>query len=502
MDVSPRFRSFFFGQTLNSIGIPFLFGCLIFALLSDLLALVLVCGIFVVLLLLGICFRKTGFFSIFLLALVGLALCVIVVGVQRQKDARLSDQYDQKCVTVSGVVTRCSDQEFDLSARLPHRAKIRVKSDRLPKVGDMVQVTLTLSSRVSDAWKQENVDLKGVLQNDFQVKGSHIGYAFLGNLRRSIADAFGGSREGGFLRAVLLSDRTRLSQLDTETFRRIASSHLIAISGLHITQFLAVFAWMIRIFGIGQRKRALLMIPIILFLFFITQGTVSVFRAVVMAILPLIADFFFRPGDSVTALVFAACLLAVQNVQILTCASFVLSFSSTFGILVAGSVLCEGITLRFQESKIGKKEILAKWCFALFCLFIISLSAFVFSFPFQLLLFGESVVLAPLFSLILPPMFSLCLALGMLTCFAFFIRPIGTFFLWVSRSMVGAFLRFCDTLASAAPPALELGDVSALAAMVLILILVALMATRRKVISVLYVFLGILIASMVLLPIF
>lgn len=496
MDVSPRFRSFFFGQKLNSIGILFLFGCLVFVLLSRTIAFALLGAV--------ACFLTTALFflrkkedrTMVLLFLVGLALSLIVFGIQEYKRETLFSQYHQKSVEVRGVVTSSSEESFNLLVKTPFSAKVRVASKSVPETGDVICVTLALSAANSDVLKQENVLFEGTFSDGWLVEDHHFFYSTLGKIRFAIASAFGESREGGFLRAILLSDRKDLSKEDTISFRKTASSHLIAISGLHISQFVGIFLFVMRILGIGERKRAVLMIPVVLFLFFVTSGTISIFRASLMAILPMIATCFRRPGDSVTSLVFAAFVLVCQNIYTLTSASFLLSFSSTLGILVAGSPLCEGISLRFQESKVGKKSKLAKWCFVLFSLFIISVSSFVFSFPFQLLLFGKVSISAPLFALILIPMFSLCLGIGMFTCFTIPIKPIGQFFLWLSRGLVGAFLHLNERMAASSPKTLELGNFSAVVAILMLGILLFLLATRRKVVSVLYLYAGILIFAL------
>ena len=329
--------------------------------------------------------------------------------------------------------------------------------------------------------------------------GENLGYRFIGFVRQRISDSLGSGREGGFLKTILLGDRSQLSSQDQRAFRKTSSSHLLAISGLHVARMLGVFGALLRYLPLSRRVRSLLMLPILMLLLLVTGSSVSVFRAVVMAAFPLVGECFQRRSDSVTSLVFAACLLASWEPFSVLSPSFLLSFSATFGIVAVASPLGEAFYFSISEDHL----VHGKWRGPLSLLmqsFIVSSVTFVFTFPFQLLLFGTVSPLSPLYALFLIPLFSPCLIMGLASAFAALLGVFSDAVKHVAVWGCGVFLDFHAFAASGAPETMELGVWAPIPAFAVIGVLLFCMIRRTKLIAVVHLHAVMLACSLILFP--
>ena len=126
----------------------------------------------------------------------------------------------------------------------------------------------------------------------------------------------------------------------TEDFRSTRTSHLLAISGLHVGVILALSlgaaAWLV-----GRRRQLYLLLPLgAIWLYALLSGmSPSVERAAIMGSVFLLALAVGRPRSILHALVLAAAVMAGLEPQVLEQVSFQLSITAVAGIaLVIPSV--------------------------------------------------------------------------------------------------------------------------------------------------------------------
>ncbi len=407
MDSSPRFEPLFFRRYANCAGIPFLLFLFLSTLFSQpLLLLFLLLFVFLILTALSYFsrYRKE-----FLFVLAGLALASVIIGVARS---------DRVCIgrfvgtdwEGEGRVITASSEEITVKLRLPgvfFPVEVKVESEEERQVGEILFFSLAFSESNGE-W-----DLCARENDPAQQRGRNCFYFALGQVRARLQKELGVLPQGSFYRAVLLGDRSGLSAEVKDAFRRTASSHLLAISGLHVTQILWFFHLFLSLLPIPEKGRKGILIFLLPLLFFLTGGSVSVFRASVMTAFPLLGGLLHRRSDSVTALIFAGVLLCACDPACITDPSFLLSFFATFSILVAASPFCRWL----WETFFAGKGIFSKFIFWVHSSFVISVFSSVFLFPFQILLFSEGNILAPLFALILIPLFTPCLLVGLMSCF-------------------------------------------------------------------------------------
>ena len=496
MTASVRFPSLFFRQDLNSIGIPFLavsFLLLLFLHWSVVLLASLCALLF---LFFAIFFRKGESGRIFLLASLGVALALLSYGFHLRGEERAAKMRGQT-LTAEGYITQTEKDSAVLSvysvSGKPSFEKILIKGKHAFHQGDKLKGEVLLSAS-SEKNKEEGIDLASY---DFSLErvGKSYFLSFVASLRTAFAENLGTHRAGGFYRAILLGDKNFLSAEDEEAFRRADSSHLLAISGLHISFLFGLVYFFIRYLPLGKRLRYALILPIIFLLFFFTDGSVSVFRASVMAAFPLVGKFFSRRSDSVTALVFAACLLAFFNPRCLLTPSFLLSFAATFSIVYASSHLVEAL-----ERKIvlcGRLFRLLRKIFLYFLsALVISSVLFVFTFPVQVLLFDEIRPLAPLFAVVLIPLFSPCLLFGVFKGIFFFVPFLSSAIATVSDGYATFYLDLVHSLARVAFEPVAAGSAGFFLALFVLALLLGGVIAGVRVKNLLYLYLGIVLLSL------
>lgn len=138
----------------------------------------------------------------------------------------------------------------------------------------------------------------------------------------------------GLADAILLGYRRTVEREDLNIFARVGLSHMIAISGSHITILSAMIINFLLALGF-HRRRALKLIFIFLFLYPLVTGlSASAVRSAIMGALAFLAIYYQRTSSLTKSLVFAAALMLAGNPSLLRDdIGFQLSFLAILGII-------------------------------------------------------------------------------------------------------------------------------------------------------------------------
>lgn len=150
------------------------------------------------------------------------------------------------------------------------------------------------------------------------------------NLIQTANDCFP-SDTAFFARALLLGDRTDVDYETNTAFKVSGISHIIAVSGLHVSiLFSVVFLFT------GKRRvlTSIIGVPIVLLFAAVAGFTPSITRASLMQILMMLALLFDKEYDPATALSFACLVMLAVNPMVITSASFQLSGGCMAGIFL------------------------------------------------------------------------------------------------------------------------------------------------------------------------
>ena len=144
------------------------------------------------------------------------------------------------------------------------------------------------------------------------------------------------------LAGFLLGDTRGVPDQLTEQFRAAGLTHLTAVSGENVAFVLALFAPLLRRFGL--RGRVLAALAVLVCFGTMTRWEPSVLRAIAMAVVALVAGYLGRPTVGLRVLVLAATALLLADPFLLHQVGFLLSCAASLGI----AVLARPITARLH----------------------------------------------------------------------------------------------------------------------------------------------------------
>ena len=151
-------------------------------------------------------------------------------------------------------------------------------------------------------------------------------------LRHSIGqqiDALFAPDVAGFAKALLIGDSSGMSYEDSSAFSVSGISHIIAVSGLHVSILCSVIAWLC------WHKRyltAVIGIPVLVLFAAVAGFTPSVVRACVMQAMVMLSMVLDKEYDPATALSAAVLFILLLNPLTVTSVSFQLSVACLIGI--------------------------------------------------------------------------------------------------------------------------------------------------------------------------
>lgn len=176
-------------------------------------------------------------------------------------------------------------------------------------------------SGTPDGWRETLYQWKGKLKNVYQTLLPE--------------------RVSGILITMVLGDKSLLDGEVKEAYQTVGISHILAISGLHVSVIGMMIYRLLRKTGFGFWGAG---IPAAVLLWsygeMVGLGS-SVFRAVCMFLLLIAAQALGRSYDSLNALGFAAICLLYENPGILFYAGFQLSFGAVLGVVLLGKIVRE-----------------------------------------------------------------------------------------------------------------------------------------------------------------
>ena len=143
-----------------------------------------------------------------------------------------------------------------------------------------------------------------------------------------------GPRSAAIATAILIGDRTGLSDEDQRRLQDAGTYHVIAISGGNIAIFTVMLLFAGRLCGVPARATSLAVIVALLFYGEIAGGTASVSRAISAAIVFLIARVVDHRGSTLNTVAVAACLAVALSPAMVVDTGFLLSFSATVAIVL------------------------------------------------------------------------------------------------------------------------------------------------------------------------
>ncbi|MFT9487033.1 MAG: DNA internalization-related competence protein ComEC/Rec2 [Tepidibacillus sp.] len=224
----------------------------------------------------------------------------------------------------------------------------------------------------------------------------------------------------GFLKALLLGEDQQISEELKEDFSILGLSHLLAISGLHLSMITFVIFWLLTKIGLTREHIAITAGFVLIGYMFLTGASASVVRATLMALLMFYGLIYKRALFSLQSLATAFILMTFYQPMWIYDIGFQLSFVVT-------------LTLIWGYSRVEKRiPIKQRWLRSTLTVLIITQFA---SFPLAFYYFHQYSLLSWLGNFLFVPIFSMVIPVSFaLLFFSFFsfnlIEPLASILNW------------------------------------------------------------------------
>ena len=190
-----------------------------------------------------------------------------------------------------------------------------------------------------------------------------------------------------YLNAFILGDNKEIDKNIISSYQMNGISHLLAISGMHITIISSLLLFIINRISKHKKTNYLIVILILLFYVFLTGYTPSVIRATFLFICLTIKKIFNLKTETIYFLILIFSLYLFYNPYIIYNIGFIFSFVITFFLILYSDYL------QTKKSYISK-------------IFLVSLVSFIVSIPILINNFFEINLLSPFINIIFVPLVS------------------------------------------------------------------------------------------------
>ncbi len=217
-----------------------------------------------------------------------------------------------------------------------------------------------------------------------------------------------------FSSALLLGDKYAISPEVNDVFRSCGISHIVVVSGMHLSIITMIVSKVIYKFIKGRIISSTVIIVFIVSFAVMTGFGFSVRRAMVVQLVLIFGGMFRRRADSLNSLGLAALLIILPNPYAAADVGFQLSLLSTMGILILSNRLYYPAINRIEKVKFFKLRPVLWITKTVLGTFFTSLSAFVFTLPIMILIFEGFSLVSILVNVLIVPFMTLALMFSLL----------------------------------------------------------------------------------------
>ena len=286
-------------------------------------------------------------------------------------------------------------------------------------------------------------------------------------------------REAGFLRAMVLGDGSGISEADMTNFRQLGVSHILVVSGMHITVLAGFLQLLLKRLPVRKAVGNALTALVILLFLALSGFQPSASRGAAMFVVLLLADSAGRRSDGLNSLGLAVLAVCLFNPFAGGDLGFALSVTATLGIVLLYQPLA-----RVFLGKPGKGLAFKLWKPAAVSL-AATAAALLGTFPVQMAVFGGFPLLLPVANFLMAVPGTAVLYLGFCGSFLTLLpatAPLAAPFVWAAGWASRLLLRMAQTLSQWKGTFLSLssGPLLAVTAGLLLLLIAAVLVGKDR----------------------
>lgn len=170
--------------------------------------------------------------------------------------------------------------------------------------------------------KKNNINIISIIANKFREK-------IIKNMKQILP-----KETCNLTLGILIGYTEEMSEKIKESFKDASLSHMLAVSGSHISYIIVGVSFLIEKIKCEKRTSKILTIIVLLFFMFLTGFTPSVIRACIMGITMMISEIIYKENDFICSICFSALIILIINPFTIYNAGFKLSFGGAIGIVV------------------------------------------------------------------------------------------------------------------------------------------------------------------------
>ncbi len=276
---------------------------------------------------------------------------------------------------------------------------VAFSSDMELERGDIISGKMKLGDpdeRSRSYYKSRNV-FAAAEETELDYKGTELDFTDKLNIINSRLSArlilFMGEEDGGINASLLLNNKTWMPEKFDVAVRNLGISHLIALSGMHLTVICGLFNLFIS--RLGAKGKRIAIIPIVIFYVLLTGFCASIVRAGFMLIVLNLIALTGRPSDSPTDLGTTLLIITLVDPTSIFDIGLQLSATAMLGIYATSKVMKRDV---FKEDEIKSK--LKSTVDNLIAAVAVGIFTAVFTIPLTSLYFGSFTPISILATLI------------------------------------------------------------------------------------------------------
>lgn len=256
----------------------------------------------------------------------------------------------------------------------------------------------------------------------------------------------------GIMEAILLGDKSSLSQDIYQLFQKNGIAHIIAISGLHVSFLGMAIYKLLKKCGFGFLTCFTISLLFLAIYAALTGNGISARRAVFMCVLQMGASILGRTYDTLSALALSAMIFLTENKYICFHSGFLMSFLAILGILFVVPSLNALIipVINKKIEKIEQKNQRLSYYIASFLCFITkafigSLGINLFMLPIISYYYFEIPLYGVFLNIIVIPFMSLLLFCGVAAlAISYICMPAGAFLMGTVHYILKGYIVLCE----------------------------------------------------------
>lgn len=222
-------------------------------------------------------------------------------------------------------------------------------------------------------------------------------------------------KDASIMKAMILGNKTELDKESKQLYQRSGISHILAISGLHISLIGMGLYKLLKKMRLPVVLAALLAVVVMIMYGDMVGSSASAFRAIFMFALKMGAELLRRTYDMLTALALAAVGILLEQPLYIYHAGFLLSFGAIVGIGCMLDVLKTDTKQIVLNKRIQKrKEYRKNLCWSKVRESLLgSGSIFLIHFPIMLSVYYEFPIYSFVLNMLIIPAMSLVMTMGL-----------------------------------------------------------------------------------------